>query len=40
MTLGEYPNKVPREYLIPLDRFRSKLEVGRFENVAPWWASA
>jgi hypothetical protein len=35
MTLGEYPSGVPREYLIPLDRFRSKLEVGRFENVAP-----
>ncbi len=33
MTLGEYPSGVPREYLIPLDRFRSKLEVGRFENV-------
>ena len=27
MTLGEYPSKVPPEYLIPLDRFRSKIEV-------------
>jgi hypothetical protein len=35
MTLGEYPEKVPRAYLIPLDTFRSKLDVGRFENVAP-----
>ena len=35
MTLGEYPDKVPPEYLIPLDRFRSKVDVGRFENVAP-----
>jgi hypothetical protein len=35
MTLGEYPEKVPRAYLIPLDSFRSKIDVGRFENVAP-----
>ena len=35
MTLGEYPDGVPRAYLIPLDGFRSKLDVGRFENVAP-----
>jgi len=35
MTLGEYPAKVPPAFLIPLDRFRSKLDVGRFENVAP-----
>ncbi len=34
MTLGEYPDGVPREYLVPLDGFRSKLDVGRFENVA------
>jgi hypothetical protein len=34
MTLGEYPEKVPRAYLIPLDSFRSKLDVGRFDNVA------
>jgi len=35
MTLGEYPDKVPGAYLIPLDTFRSTLDVGRFENVAP-----
>jgi hypothetical protein len=35
MTLGEYPGKVPSEYLIPVDRFRSKIDIGRFENVAP-----
>ena len=34
MTLGEYPEKVPPRYLIPLDPFRSKLDLGRFENVA------
>jgi tetratricopeptide (TPR) repeat protein len=34
MTLGEYPEKVPAQYLIPLDRFRSKIDVGRFHNVA------
>jgi hypothetical protein len=35
MTLGEYPARVPAEYLIPLDGFRSKVDIGRFENVAP-----
>jgi hypothetical protein len=35
MTLGEYPDRVPPAYVIPLDRFRSKIDVGRFENVAP-----
>ena len=35
MTLGEYPEKVPPAFLIPLDSFRSKLDVGAFENVAP-----
>ena len=34
MTLGEYPDKVPPQYLIPLELFRSKVDVGRFENVA------
>ena len=34
MTLGEYPDNVPRDLVIPLDAFRSKLDVGRFENVA------
>jgi hypothetical protein len=35
MTLGEYPDKVPREYLIPLEPFRSEFDVGRFIDVAP-----
>ncbi|HKI20895.1 MAG TPA: CRTAC1 family protein [Isosphaeraceae bacterium] len=35
MTLGEYPDRVPSDLLIPLDNFRSRLDVGRFRNVAP-----
>ncbi|MFO0950654.1 MAG: FG-GAP-like repeat-containing protein [Isosphaeraceae bacterium] len=35
MTLGEYPSAVPARYVVPLDRFASKGDVGRFENVAP-----
>jgi hypothetical protein len=35
MTLGEYPSKVASEYLIPLDSFRSNVDLGRFANVAP-----
>jgi hypothetical protein len=35
MTLGEYPDKVPPEYLIPLDKFRSEFDIGRFRDVAP-----
>ncbi len=34
MTLGEYPEKVPAEYRVPLDRYRSTITVGRFRNVA------
>ena len=34
MTLGEYPDKVPPKERIPLERFRSEMEVDRFENVA------
>jgi FG-GAP-like repeat/ASPIC and UnbV len=34
MTLGEYPDKVPRAYLIAPELFRSKLDLGRFDNVA------
>lgn len=34
MALGEYPDHVPREHLIPLESVRSTIEVGRFENVA------
>ncbi|MEK6260399.1 MAG: FG-GAP-like repeat-containing protein, partial [Planctomycetota bacterium] len=35
MTLGQYPQKVPPQYLIPLDTFESKVDVGQFQNVAP-----
>jgi hypothetical protein len=34
MTLGEYPEAVPPEWLIPLDPFRSRIDVGRFVNIA------
>jgi hypothetical protein len=34
MTLGEYPEKVPARHLIPLEPFRSRIDVGRFSNVA------
>ena len=35
MTLGQYPDSVPKEYLIPEDRFKSKEDIGRFVDVAP-----
>ncbi len=35
MTLGEHPEKVPRQHVVPLDTFASPVAVGRFENVAP-----
>jgi hypothetical protein len=35
MTLGEYPDKVPPKYLIPLSAFASKESVGQFADVAP-----
>jgi hypothetical protein len=34
MTLDDYPDRVPPRYLIPIQLFRSKLDLGRFENVA------
>jgi len=34
MTLGDYPAKVPPRFLIPVGPFRSKFDLGRFENVA------
>ena len=34
MTLGEYPDKVPRNARIPVAPFQSKLDAGRFTNVA------
>jgi tetratricopeptide (TPR) repeat protein len=35
MTLGEYPNGVPKQFLIPPSAFASKEKVGRFVDVAP-----
>ena len=35
MTLGEYPEKVPPKYLVPMDTFASTADVGRFQNIAP-----
>ena len=35
MTLGEYPEHVPPQYLIPLDAIAGTGDVGRFSNVAP-----
>ena len=34
MTLGEYPELVPPRFLIPIGPFRSKIDVGRFDNIA------
>jgi len=34
MRLGEYPDRVPPPHLVPLDSFRSSLDVGRFEDIA------
>src|SRR5271157_977290 len=30
----EYPQYVPAAYLVPLNRFRSKLDIDRFDNIA------
>ena len=35
MALGSYPDAVPKQYLIPLEPFESKEDVGRFVDVAP-----
>ncbi|MDA1053389.1 MAG: CRTAC1 family protein [Planctomycetota bacterium] len=35
MTLAEYPQGVPQQYLIPPEYFQSEVEFPRFENVAP-----
>lgn len=35
MTLGQYPDGVPRDQLIPLEPFESKLDIGRFRDIAP-----
>ncbi len=34
MTLGEYPGKVPPEFLIPLSAFASDYDIKKFPNVA------
>ena len=34
MTLGEYPDLVPPRFLVPIGTFRSKIDVGRFDNIA------
>jgi hypothetical protein len=34
MTLGQHPEDLPRRYRLPLSVFESKLDIGRFENVA------
>ena len=34
-TLGEYPDKVPKAYLIPPAAFESKEKIGRFTDIAP-----
>jgi hypothetical protein len=34
MRLGEYPDRVPPPLLVPLDSFRSSIDLGRFEDVA------
>jgi len=35
MALGEHPGGVPEAYRIPLDRFESAHDIGRFVDVAP-----
>jgi tetratricopeptide (TPR) repeat protein len=35
MTLGEYPDHVPTQYLVPLEPFRSEVDIGRFTDIAP-----
>ena len=35
MTLGEYPDKVPTQWLIPTNVFKSVYDIGRFYDVAP-----
>jgi hypothetical protein len=34
MTLGEYPDTLPSQFLIPVEPFRSKLDMGKFDNIA------
>ena len=39
MTLGEYPDKVPPRYLIPVDRFRSKARRGPVRERRDRWSA-
>jgi hypothetical protein len=34
MTLGEYPERVPEPYRIPLEPFQSEMDIGRFVDIA------
>jgi hypothetical protein len=34
MTVGEYPDRVPAKHLVPLKPFLSRIDIGRFVNVA------
>jgi hypothetical protein len=34
MTIGGYPDDVPKDFLIPVETFQSKVEFPRFKNVA------
>jgi hypothetical protein len=34
MTLGEYPGKVPTQYLMTFDQFGRELDVGRFKDIS------
>jgi hypothetical protein len=36
MTLGKYPDEVPKQYLIPPSTFKSDEDIGRFVDVAPF----
>jgi ASPIC and UnbV/FG-GAP-like repeat len=35
MTLGEYPDKVPKEFRIDPEYFRSSIDIGKYPNIAP-----
>lgn len=35
MTLGKYPEGVPREHLVPFSIFESKEDIGKFADIAP-----
>ena len=35
MTLGEYPDRVPSQHLIPPERFEPEEQVARFRDIAP-----